>query len=216
MQMSGASRAGHVSAGRPTGELAADVKARLLAGDDEGARARFDDLVLAAQRRASRLAFYYLRDRADADDAVQDAFVKAFVHLGGFDETQSFDTWFGRILVNGCLDRLKARTRRGRWMVETPPGEVGQPAIDPPATGPTPEDQVLRAEAARALRAAIDTLPARQRDVVLLTQLDGRPTAEVSAVTGLSESTVRVHLFRAMRRLRHVLGAARATRVDEG
>jgi RNA polymerase sigma-70 factor (ECF subfamily) len=216
MQMSGASRAGHVAAGQPTGALAANVKARLLAGDDEGARARFDDLVQATQRRASRLAFYYLRDRADADEAVQDAFVKVFVHLGGFDETQSFDTWFARILVNGCLDRLKARTRRGRWMVDTPPGEAGQPAIDPPAMGPTPEDEVLRAEAARALRAAIDTLPPRQRDVVLLTQLDGRPTAEVSAVTGLSESTVRVHLFRAMRRLRHVLGATRAARVDEG
>jgi RNA polymerase sigma-70 factor (ECF subfamily) len=195
--------------------LAAEVKALLGAGDHERARTRFDDLVLATQRRASRLALYYLRDRADADDAVQDAFVKAFVNLASFDDTLSFDTWFARILVNGCLDRLKARARRGRWMVQPqPPGGEARTTPEPQAPEPTPEASVLRAERARALRAAIDTLPERQRHVVLLTQLDGRPTAEVSEMTGLSESTVRVHLFRAMRRLRRVLAPARTPDVE--
>lgn len=208
--MSGAGRAGPAPASRETGELAAEVKALLRAGDPERARARFDDLVRGTQRRASRLALYYLRDRADADDAVQDAFVKVFVNLASFDETLSFDTWFGRILVNGCLDRLKARARRGRWMVQAqPPGGDAWATPEPIAPGPTPEDAALRAERARELRAAIDALPERQRHVVVLTQLDGRPTAEVSEMTGLSESTVRVHLFRAMRRLRRLLSAGR-------
>lgn len=203
MQMSGASRAGHVAAGRPTGELAADVKARLLAGDDEGARARFDELVQAAQRRASRLAFYYLRDRADADDAVQDAFVKAFVHLGGFDETQSFDTWFGRILVNGCLDRLKARGRRQQWMTNLP--ESQEAMREPAASDVSPEDSLIRRERAASLARAIAGLTARQRQVLMLSHYGGHSSREIGRLTGMNESTVRVHLFRAVRRLRHVL-----------
>jgi RNA polymerase sigma-70 factor (ECF subfamily) len=198
-------------AARPSdsGELAAGAKASLLAGADDEARDRFGELVQACQRRASRVAFYYLRDRADADEAVQDAFVKAFLHLRGFDESLSFDVWFSRILVNGCLDRLKARSRRARWMAPAPaPREDGMPLPEPAAQGPSAEDAVLRAEAARRLRAEIDKLPDRQRSVVLLTQFDGRPSAEVGALTGLSESTVRVHLFRAMKRLRRVLGPA--------
>jgi RNA polymerase sigma-70 factor (ECF subfamily) len=202
-------------AARPTdsGELAAGAKALLLAGADDEARERFGELVQACQRRASRVAFFYLRDRADADEAVQDAFVKAFLHLRSFDEALSFDVWFSRILVNGCLDRLKARSRRARWMVSAPaPREDGMAVPEPAAADPSAEDVVLRNEAAQRLRAEIDKLPDRQRSVVLLTQFDGRPAAEVGAITGISESTVRVHLFRAMKRLRRALAPATATR----
>jgi RNA polymerase sigma-70 factor (ECF subfamily) len=191
-----------------TQELAASAKAYLAAGDEAVARDCFAELVGRLQRRASRLALYYLRDRADADEAVQDAFVRAFIALASFDERLSFDVWFTRILVNGCLDRLKARGRRGRWLAQPSVAHDGAAAWPPDAAadGPTPEQALLRAEARRAVHAAIDALPDRQRTVVVLTQLDGRPTAEVSALTGMSESTVRVHLFRAMRRLRAALG----------
>ena len=72
------------------------------------------------QRRASRIAFHYLRDAAEADEAVQDAFVKAYSHLSTFREELPFEVWFTRILINGCLDRIKARTRRERWLVPMP------------------------------------------------------------------------------------------------
>ena len=68
------------------------------------------------QRRAARIAYHYLRDSAEADEAVQDAFVKAYQHLASFREELPFDVWFTRILINGCLDRIKARTRRERWL----------------------------------------------------------------------------------------------------
>ena len=67
-----------------------------------------------------RIAFHYLRDAAEADEAVQDAFVKAYTHLASFREELPFEVWFTRILINGCLDRIKARTRRERWMVPMP------------------------------------------------------------------------------------------------
>ena len=90
------------------------------------ARERYAELVARHQRRAARIAFHYLRDWAEADEAVQDAFVKAYSHLSTFREELPFEVWFTRILINGCLDRIKARTRRERWMVSMPDGGPGE------------------------------------------------------------------------------------------
>jgi RNA polymerase sigma-70 factor, ECF subfamily len=198
-------------------ELAAEIKRLLAADDHEGARERYAEIVSAYQRRASRLAFYYLRDAAEADEAVQDAFVKTYAHLPGYNEESPFEAWFFRILVNGCLDRVKSRGRRARWQVPFPDrGEAdGDRAWEPPARGVSPEERLLHAETAAALREAIDALPPRQRTVVVLSHLDGRTNREVSEMTGMTESTVRVHMFRALRRLRGLLGVSAGQRPHE-
>ena len=88
-----------------------------------------------------------------------------------------------------------------------PPATAG-PGFEPPASPPTRDAQssqevvVLRRERAKALLTAVRQLPNRQRTVIMLSHFDGRSTREVSQMTGLSESTVRVHLFRGLRRLR--------------
>src|SRR5438093_594789 len=104
-------------------QLAVDIRALVEQGDLDTARQRFEGLVVAHQRRALRIAFQYLRDSADADEAVQDAFVKVFSHIGSYREAWPFEVWFTRILINGCLDRRKARVRRDRWIV--PVDETG-------------------------------------------------------------------------------------------
>lgn len=181
--------------------LACEAKAFVQAGHHDAARAAYDELVGLLQRRASRIAYQYLRDVDEADEAVQDAFVKAYVKLSSYKEHLPFEAWFVRILVNGCLDRLKRRRRLQRW--HTPWEEPGEDGRWEPRDGqPSPVDQLLAGEGRRLLGAAIDRLPDRQRLVVLLTHLDGRSPREVSAMTGLNENTVRVHLFRAIRRLR--------------
>ena len=114
--MSGTSPA-LVAAREADATAAAAVKAHQAAGQLEEARARYAELVPRHQRRAARIAYHYLRDAADADEAVQDAFIKAYQHLASFREELPFDVWFTRILINGCLDRIKARTRRERWQV---------------------------------------------------------------------------------------------------
>jgi RNA polymerase sigma-70 factor (ECF subfamily) len=188
--------------------VAVDVKALQAAGRTDAARERFSELVTRHQRRAARIAFHYLREAADADEAVQDAFVKAYLHIGTFREELPFEIWFTRILINGCLDRLKARRRRERWLAPPPLDSSGverNPADYLPSRGPSPEDQVLSGERRRQLMAALDQLPERQRMVFMLSHFEGRSSREVSAMTGLNESTVRVHLFRAIRRLRVLL-----------
>jgi RNA polymerase sigma-70 factor (ECF subfamily) len=189
-------------------KVAIDVKAHQAAGRVDHARERYAELVERHQRRAARIAYHYLRDAADADEAVQDAFVKAYTHLGTFREELPFEVWFTRILINGCLDRLKARRRRERWIARPTMDADGverDPAEHLPSRGPSPEDQLLQEERRRRLQVAMGELPERQRLVFVLSHFEGRTSREVSSMTGLNESTVRVHLFRAIRRLRSLL-----------
>jgi RNA polymerase sigma-70 factor (ECF subfamily) len=191
------------------------VKTLQAAGEHDAARERYADLVARHQRRAARIAYHYLRDAAEADEAVQDAFVKAYQHLPSFREELPFDVWFTRILINGCLDRIKARTRRERWLL--PMGMLRGPStadgtnIERDVTermaagGLSPEDALLGRERRRQIAAALARLPERQRSVFILSHVEGRTSREVSALTGLNESTVRVHLFRAIRKLRTLL-----------
>ena len=205
--MSGASQP-PVSAKEADARVAVEVKALQAAGQLAAARERFAELVGRHQRRALRIAFHYVRDAADADEAVQDAFIKAYLHIGTFREELPFEVWFTRILINGCLDRIKARKRRERWIAPAPMDSSGverNPADYLPSRGPSPEDQVLASERRRQLNGALSKLPERQRLVFMLSHFEGRSSREVSTMTGLNESTVRVHLFRAIRRLRSLL-----------
>jgi RNA polymerase sigma-70 factor (ECF subfamily) len=184
------------------------LKKLLAEGRTAEARERFAAIVSRHQRRASRIAFHYLGDMAEADEAVQDAFVKAYVHLDTFREEFPFEVWFTRILVNACLDRIKARTLRSRWFL--PRTEEAGDWIDvldrTASSSPSPEDLLLADERHQRLSAALHRLPDRQRLAFVMCQIEGHSAKEVSAATGLNESTVRVHLFRAVRRLRTLLG----------
>jgi RNA polymerase sigma-70 factor (ECF subfamily) len=184
--------------------LAGAIKALVVAGEREAARERFSELVGSQQRRALRIAFQYLRDAHDADEAVQDAFVKVFTHITSYREDLPFEVWFTRILVNGCLDMRKARARRLRWVLPmSSPAE--QPAAEPTAPQQNPEQRLVSSERGKEIAAAVEQLPDRQRTVFTLCHIAEQTTAEVSQALGLSEATVRVHLFRAVRKLRKLL-----------
>jgi RNA polymerase sigma-70 factor (ECF subfamily) len=186
-------------------ELAGAVKALVLAGERDAARDTFAQLVSRQQRRAIRIAYHYLRDAHDADEAVQDAFLKVFTHITSYREELPFEVWFTRILVNGCLDIRKARARRLRWVLPATPAADHAAPSDPVATQPGPEARLLSRERAREIAAAVERLPERQRAVFTLCHIAEQTTAEVSRALGLSEATVRVHLFRAVRKLRKLL-----------
>ena len=187
----------------------AAVAVKALAGANrlEEARERYAEVVERHQRRASRIALHYLRDAADADEAVQDAFVKAFTHIGSYKDEWPFEVWFTRILINGCLDRLKARRRRDRWVVPMIDPSTGDRDVSSlmPSRDMGPEDTVLLNERRQRLWDALGRLPDRQRTIFMLSHYEGYSSKEVSGMTGLNESTVRVHLFRAIRKLRGLL-----------
>jgi RNA polymerase sigma-70 factor (ECF subfamily) len=214
--MTGAHAAGF-SARDADRATASAVKAMQADGRHAEAREHYGDLVSRHQRRASRIAYHYMRDAAEADEAVQDAFMKAYSHLATFREELPFEVWFTRILINACLDRIKARNRRERWIAPMPDGPGGERdfAERTPGGGVSPEDRLLARERRQMLSRALSKLPERQRSVFMLSHYEGFTSREVSALTGLNESTVRVHLFRAIRKLRALLGAGAGTSVEK-
>src|SRR5258705_3508667 len=137
--------------------LAVEIRQLVEGGETDRARERFAELVATHQRRPLRIAYQYLRDAADADEAVQDAFVKVFGHLDSYREAWPFEVWFTRILINGCLDRRKARLRRNRWFV---PAEEARGASDAHRAfgGPAeldPEARLLARERQERIEAAV-------------------------------------------------------------
>src|SRR5499426_1830826 len=123
--------------------LAAEIKRLAVGGERDAARERYGELVANQQRRAVRIAYQYLRDVHDADEAVQDAFVKVFAHITSYREELPFEVWFTRILVNGCLDLRKSRARRLRWVLPVT-GEMVP--TEPVAPQPSPEERLLSSE----------------------------------------------------------------------
>src|SRR5262249_31724280 len=186
---------------------AVEVRNLVERGAMDEARERFGELVTLHQRRAPRLPFQCLPDAAEADEAVQDAFVKVFTHIDSYREAWPFDVWFTRILINGCLDRRKARGRRDRWFVHGDLSTRDEAQISAASGAADPERQLLGRERRARIAAAVDRLDGRQRTGFMLSQYGDCTPKEISAMTGLNESTVRVHLFRAARKLRALLGS---------
>jgi RNA polymerase sigma-70 factor, ECF subfamily len=188
--------------------LAIRVRALFQHGQADAARTLFASLVDMHQRRALAVAYQYLRDRSDAEDAVQDAFIRAYSHIGAYRDAWPFGVWFTRILVNGCIDRHKARVRRGRWLAPaTSAAEIegARPAFGGERVA-DPETVALARERWVRLAGAVRRLGGRQRTVFLLCHYADWTPREVGAMLGLNESTVRVHLFRAAHKLRSLLG----------
>ena len=186
--------------------VAAEVKAHLDAGWREAAAERFGELVGLVQRRAVRLAYYYLANAADADDAVQDAFVKVYSHMTSYRSDQPFEAWFTRILVNTCLDRLKARRRHP--VASASEAGVDDATLAVPDRGPSPERQLLADATWRTVADAVRALPARQREAFVLCHVHDTPPGEAAEALGMNAATFRVHLFRAVRKLRSALGGS--------
>jgi RNA polymerase sigma-70 factor (ECF subfamily) len=200
------SRRGAPAALAEDSKLAIEIRGLVECGDMDEARERFGGLVSLHQRRASRIAYQYLRDASDADEAVQDAFLKVFSHISSYREAWPFEVWFTRILINGCLDRRKARGRRDRWFVGGEISSADEARASAAAAPSDPEHRLLSRERRAKLAGAIDRLDGRQRTVFMLCHYGDCTAREVSVMTGLNESTVRVHLFRAARKLRGLLG----------
>jgi RNA polymerase sigma-70 factor (ECF subfamily) len=187
--------------------LAQAVEEMRAQGRHAEAQRRYEELVAWHQQRAGRIACRYLGDGPDADEAVQDAFVKAYVNWSSFRRELPFEVWFTRILTNQCLDRLRARKRRDRWLVCVPAFWHGQrDYLETVASAAaSPEDHVLSRERRLKLANALRRLPRAERVLIMRSHGEGLTSLEVSALTGIHPSTIRVRLCRAIRKLRALL-----------
>lgn len=155
------------------------------------------------QPRILLLCLRMLRDPQDAGAAAQDVFWKAYQAIERQDDGTVSDParWLTRIAVNTCLDRLRSR----RWQFwrrrPAPADEVAILAFTP-CSAPTPEQQAMAREIARRLHAALGRLSDRQRAVFVLKHYEDRTLAEIAELLRLDLGTVKVHLARAISRLR--------------
>jgi RNA polymerase sigma-70 factor (ECF subfamily) len=191
--------------------------ARCRAGD----LAAFEPLVERYRERVWRLAYGYVRDREEAWDVAQEAFIRAWQALPSFRGQSAFYTWLFRIAVNVATDRVRQRAARGRAFGTDPvPAEEWERAMPDPAAGP--EDAAERSEERRRLERALGALPAHHRAIIMLSDLEGLSYREIAEVLDIPMGTVMSRLHNARKRLRRLLGpllialAALALALDAG
>jgi RNA polymerase sigma-70 factor (ECF subfamily) len=170
----------------------------------------FDLLVERYQERAYRIAWSIVRDREEAKDCSQDAFLRLHEAAGSFAGQSKFSTWFYRILVNCCLDRQRRRRGWRRLVGWRDRRDDAPDEPDPVEQAPAPfVDPVVGLDAEQRLSrvwALVEELSPQQRAAVTLSCREGLATKDIAAVLSLSEATVRVHLHRALSTLRRRLG----------
>lgn len=147
-------------------------------------------------------AFRILRNRPDAEDAVQRTFQRAFTNLVRFREDSSFCTWITRIAINEALMLLRQRRPSKALFENNIEGTGARPAFDPTDEHPTPEQALAKEELRGAVVRAISELHPRLRAVVLLREMHGLTTSETARRLGLTVSAVKTRIFHARRRLR--------------
>lgn len=177
-------------------ERPADERALVLAAQ-RGEREAFSELVRTHERRAYAVARAIVVNHEDAEDAVQEAFLHAYRALHRFLPDQAFGAWLHRIVANAALDITRRRKVRD---ADELPETVASPFRDPA------ESSELR----RRLTDALNSLPARQRAVIVLHDVEGFKHSEIGVTLGIPEGTARSDLHYARSRLREVLGAVRS------
>ena len=171
----------------------AELVARTRAGDADA----FGALVSRYHDAAWRFAYHMLGERADADDVVQESFLRAYLAIGRYDERDQFRGWLFRILTNQCRNAITARGRRTRRFVQD---EVALESAPAPQQG-----LQLGVEDARLAR-ALAQLDPLQREALLLKYAEGLEYTEMSAMTGVGESALKMRVKRGSERLRALLG----------
>jgi len=189
-----------------TGETEPHPDLALVASARTGDVHAFETLVNKYDRQIFRIAQHITQNREDAQDVVQDAFLKAYEKLEQFQGNSKFYTWLVRIAVNESLMRLRKR-RTGKMVsidedIETEEGSVPRDLAD---WSPNPEQNYGQAELAEILRKTIQGLPLGFRVVFQLRDVDGLSTEETAETLGLSVPAVKSRLLRARLQLRERL-----------
>ncbi|HTC85317.1 MAG TPA: sigma-70 family RNA polymerase sigma factor [Candidatus Acidoferrum sp.] len=173
----------------------------LIEQAQQGDRAAFDALVRRKVDAVYGTALAILGHEADAQDAVQEAFVSAWRSLGALRDPDRFDAWFGRILVNACRMSLRRRKVRQIEVTDASIQEVSG-GRSPAAGGPAFDDVTASAE---SFDRAFNRLSGDERAVLVLRHRDDLPVAEIAARLGIPDGTVKSRLFAARRSLQRAL-----------
>jgi RNA polymerase sigma-70 factor (ECF subfamily) len=182
---------------------AAAVLARARQGDSEA----FQALVEGHSRSVFRLAYRMTGNEQDAEDVVQESFLRAYRQLGRFESRANFGTWLYRIVANCSVDLMRSKRARHDQMR----GDSLDEAMELPATcNPGPERMAQSAEIERRVQAALADLSPLERAAFRLRHYEGRSIEEISATLDLGTSAAKHSVFRAVKKLRVALAPLRS------
>jgi RNA polymerase sigma-70 factor (ECF subfamily) len=170
--------------------------AELVAACKDGKVEAYEQLYRAHGARMKSIAYHFLRNTSDAEDAVQEAFLKVYRSMNRFKGSAAFSTWFYRVLLNTCYDMMRRRRRRPSEPTEDETGETTVDTIRAEA-----EDHPLRL----TLEKCLLKLPFRNRTVFLLFEVEGFRHREIAELLGIPEGTSKTLLFEARRELQRSL-----------
>jgi RNA polymerase sigma-70 factor, ECF subfamily len=175
-----------------------EIVERILAGDT----ALYEVVMRRYNTRLYRVARAILKNDGEAEDVMQDAYVRAFQHLGEFEGRAKFSTWLTRIAVHEALARARKAKRFEDWddMNESMQNEI---AATPQTSNP--ESEAASVEMSKILEQAIESLPEQYRTVVMMRDVEEMTTAETAECLSLTEENVKVRLHRAHGMLRKEL-----------
>jgi RNA polymerase sigma-70 factor (ECF subfamily) len=182
---------------------AAAVLARARQGDSDAFRA----LVERHSRSVFRLAYRMTGNEQDAEDVVQESFLRAYRQLGRFESRANFGTWLYRIVANCSVDLMRAKqARHDQVRGDTLDAVAELPAADAPG----PERIAHSAEISRRVRSALERLSPLERAAFTLRHYEGRSIEEISTALGLGTSAAKHSVFRAVKKLRVALAPLRS------
>ena len=185
--------------------IADSVLASRTASGDEGA---FEALMRRYNQKLFRVARSILKNDADAEDVLQEAYLQAYRRIGDFRGEAQFGTWLTRIVINQALMRLRAGKREHVVVSfqDSGPDEPGHLPVDlPDDKAESPPDAALRGEVRRMLERHIDHLPVGMRTVLVMRDVEDMSVQETADSLGIPAATVRTRLFRARALLREML-----------
>jgi RNA polymerase sigma-70 factor (ECF subfamily) len=169
-----------------------------------GDYAAFRVLVERHSRNLFRLAYRMTGNQQDAEDVVQDAFLRAFRQLSKFDERASFGTWLYRIAANCSLDLIRARKRRSEQQ-ESAADDTPDRMQLVPDHAPPPDRLALSGEVQRRVAEALDQLSEMERTAFVLRHYEGMCIEDISQTLGVQPNAAKHSVFRAVQKLRRVL-----------
>ena len=181
----------------------AEAVARFRAGDENA----FRTLVERHSRHVFRLAFRMTGHEEDAEDVVQETFLRAYRNLGRFEDRARFSSWLHRIAANCAYDVLRARVRRDEQDFRRAEGEDDDdPMADMPSDAPQPDRLVFSGEVRRKVGVAMARMSAVEKSAFALRHFEGFSIEEIGKALDLDQSATKHSIFRAVRKVRDVLG----------
>ena len=177
----------------------------LVTAAKSGDTASFEELVNRYEKKIFRLTMNITRNHEDAEDAMQDAFMKAYSHLNTFQEGSRFYTWLVRIAANEALMRLRKRRPNQFSLDEPVEGDEDLMPREIEDWGPSPEQRYAQSEMNEILNRVIDQLEPDFRVVFVLRDVEGLSTEETAKALGISEAAVKSRLLRGRLKLRQKL-----------